>query len=296
MTPRRARIAIHLAAILFGLTGVFGELIQSGAAAITLGRAAFAVLALLVVARLGRGHHHHNAIVRGLSVRKLAILVGAGCLLALHWVTFFISVKVGGIAIATLGFASFPAFIALFEVLVLRQRIQRAEWLMLALVTVGLMLVTPSFDFGDAGVVGLLWGLLSGLGFAMLAIANRYAAVGMASLQVAVWQNLTVTFVLLPFAVAPLAAAPAIDWLWLLLLGVLCTGLSHYLFVASLNALSARSAGLVIALEPVYAIAFAWTLFDQTPSVRMLTGAALIVAAIVWSGLSKAGQQQASTD
>jgi len=46
MTPRRARLAIHVAAVLFGLTGVFGELIQSGAAVITLGRAIFAVLAL----------------------------------------------------------------------------------------------------------------------------------------------------------------------------------------------------------------------------------------------------------
>jgi len=282
MTPRRARLAIHVAAVLFGLTGVFGELIQSGAAVITLGRAVFAVLALAVVARLGRQH-----LLRGLNVRKLAILAGAGLLLALHWVTFFISVKTGGIAIATLGFASFPAFIALFEALVLRQRIQRAEWLMLALVTVGLMLVTPSFDFGNAGAVGLAWGLLSGLSFAMLAVANRYAAVGIASLSVAFWQNLTVALLLLPFASAPLAAAPAIDWLWLALLGILCTGLSHYLFVASLNALAARSAGLVIALEPVYAIAFAWTLFNQAPSARMLTGAALIVMAIVWSGINK---------
>jgi len=282
MTPRRARFAIHLAAVLFGLTGVFGELIQSNAAVISLGRAVFAVLALAGVARLG-----HGAILQGLTARKLAILAGAGLLLALHWITFFVSVKVGGIAIATLGFASFPAFIALFEALVLRQRIQRAEWLMLALVTIGLTLVTPSFDFGDAGVVGLAWGLLSGFSFAMLAVVNRHAAVGIDSLQVALWQNLTVALVMLPFAALPLAAAPAADWLWLVLLGVLCTGLSHYLFVASLNALSARSAGLVIALEPVYAIAFAWTLFDQTPSARMLTGAALIVAAIVWSGMSK---------
>ena len=67
-----------------------------------------------------------------------------------------------------------------------------------------------------------------------------------------------------------------------------CTGLSHFLFVSSLTRLNARSAGLVIALEPVYAIAFAWVLFSQQPTVRMMAGAALIVAAIVWSGLRKA--------
>ena len=66
-----------------------------------------------------------------------------------------------------------------------------------------------------------------------------------------------------------------------------CTGLSHYLFVSSLTRLNARSAGLVIALEPVYAIAFAWALFSQQPAAHA-AGAALIVTAIVWSGLRKA--------
>jgi len=282
MSSRRALFAIHLAAVLFGLTGVFGELMQSNAAVITLGRAVFAVAALALFARASR-----RPMVRGMTARKLAVLAAAGLLLALHWVTFFVSVKAGGIAIATLGFASFPAFIALIEALALRQPIARAEWAMLALVTVGLLLVTPSFDVSDRGVVGLLWGLVSGFSFAMLAVANRYAAAGIDALQVAAWQNLTVALLLLPFAAQPLIWAPAMDWLWLVLLGVVCTGLSHYLFVASLMVLNARSAGLVIALEPVYAIVFAWILFAQTPTLRMLGGAALIVAAIVWSGLRK---------
>jgi len=291
MSPRYARFSVHLAAILFGLTGIFGELIQSGAAVITLGRAVFAVLALALFARAGR-----RAVVHGMTGRKLCVLAAAGALLALHWVTFFISVKVGSIAIATLGFASFPAFITLFEVVVLRQRIQRAEWSTLVLVTAGLILVTPTFDIRDSGVIGLLWGLASGLSFAMLAIVNRYAAAGINSLQVAGWQNLIVVCLLLPFAAAPLAAAPMMDWLWLMLLGVVCTGLSHYLFVASLSTLSARSAGMVIALEPVYAIVFAWGLFNQIPSLRMLSGATLVVVAIIWSGLHKGNVQEMQED
>jgi len=284
MTARHALIAIHLAAILFGLTGVFGELIQSDAAVITMGRAIFAVLALSLFARASR-----RPIMQGMTSARLGMMAGSGLLLTTHWVTFFISVKVGGIAIATLGFASFPAFIVLFEALALRQRTQAAEWMMVALVTAGLALVTPSFDFGNQGAIGMAWGLASGLSFAMLAVANRHAAIGMDTLQVACWQNLIVMIVLLPFAALPLTDASAMDWLWLVLLGVFCTGLSHYLFVTSLTTLSARSAGLVIALEPVYAVLFAWLLFDQAPTARMIAGALLIVSAIVWSGLRKNG-------
>lgn len=283
MTSHRyALIQIHFAAVLFGLTGVFGELIHASASVITLGRAMFAVAALIFFARLQR-----RKLLSPLTPAQMTGLILAGLLLAAHWVTFFVSVKVGGIAIATLGFASFPAFITLLEGLVFREKVRMAEWIVLGLVTAGLVLVTPSFDLADQGTVGLAWGLLSGLAFALLALMNRRSAAGIDAMQVACCQNIVVALALLPASASQLPTVAAIDWMWLALLGVFCTGLSHYLFVSSLTRLNARSAGLVIALEPVYAIAFAWMLFDQQPTVRMVAGGVLIVAAIVWSGLRK---------
>ena len=275
-----ALAAAHGVAVLFGLTGILGALIRFDAVAITAGRAGFAATALLVLALAQR-----RPLRQGLGPRRAGIVLASGFLLAVHWITFFMAVKVGGVAVATLGFASFPAFIALLDVVLFRERIGRAEGTMLALVTLGLVLVTPSFDVGDQGTVGLLWGLASGLSFAGLAICNRRGSRGMDAIQVAFWQNLLVALLVLPLLGLGLAGgAAAIDWVswfWLAVLGVLCTGLAHTLFVKSLEALDARSAGMIIALEPVYAIACAWWLFDEEPSGRMLVGASLIILATV---------------
>ena len=279
-----ALAAAHGVAVLFGLTGILGALIRFDAVAITAGRAGFAATALLVLALAQR-----RPLLQGLGPRRAGIVLASGFLLAVHWITFFMAVKVGGVAVATLGFASFPAFIALLDVVLFRERIGRAEGTMLALVTLGLVLVTPSFDVGDQGTVGLLWGLASGLSFAGLAICNRRGNRGMDAIQVAFWQNLVVALLVLPLLGLGLASslvtrAAAIDWtswFWLAVLGVLCTGLAHTLFVKSLEALDARSAGMIIALEPVYAIACAWWLFGEEPSGRMLVGASLIILATV---------------
>ena len=289
-----ALVAAHGVAVLFGLTGILGALIRFDAVAITAGRAGFAATALLVLALTQR-----RPLLQGLGPRRAGIVLASGFLLAVHWITFFMAVKVGGVAVATLGFASFPAFIALLDVVLFRERIGRAEGTMLALVTLGLVLITPSFDVGDQGTVGLLWGLASGLSFAGLAICNRRGNRGMDAIQVAFWQNLVVALLVLPLLgrglVPPQVAhsqatsslvtgGAAIDWaswFWLAVLGVLCTGLAHTLFVKSLEALDARSAGMIIALEPVYAIACAWWLFGEEPSGRMLVGASLIILATV---------------
>ena len=333
-SPRRALIIAHVAAVLFGMTGILGALIHFAPTTITAGRAGFAAVSLLVLALLQR-----RPVVRALNVRHIRVLLASGIFLAVHWVTFFLAVKVGGVAVATLGFASFPAFIAQLDVLVFRERIGAGEGTLLTLVTLGLILVTPSFDFGNSGTIGLLWGLLSGLSFACLAVLNRRGSRGVDAIQVALWQNTIVFLLVLPLAGAmggmeagdvstmqeaavhvagsaqkeaaghtagstqvarsthavdaagSVVATPShlADWFWLAVLGIFCTGLSHTLFVRSLDGLDARSAGMIIALEPVYAIACAWWLFGDQPSLRMLAGAGLIILATVLSARGNKG-------
>ena len=280
MTHGRALAAIHVAAVLFGLTGIFGELIQVGAMLITAGRASFAVLALFISIRSqGRG------LGQGMKTADFRTLLMASIMLAIHWATFFVAVKVGGVAIATLGFASFPAFITLCEWAVLRERVTVSEWIILALVTFGLLLVTPSFDFQDQSTIGLAWAIASGFTFAMFTLINRRAAKHLSAQQVAWWENLFVALMCWPFAIPLLGDSTLVDWVWIALLGVFCTALSHYLLVSALTVLNARSAGIVIALEPVYAIAFAALLFAQYPSSRALLGGAIMIGAITWAGL-----------
>lgn len=280
MNSRQATTAIHLTAVLFGLTGIFGELIQASAVLITAGRAAFAAATLLLsMTRAG-----HRPVWP--SRHALPVLLAAGVLLAVHWTTFFVAVKVGGIAIATLGFASFPAFIILLEGFLFKERTLAYEWVVVGLVTAGLVLVTPSFDSSEA-TVGLGWALASGLSFALFTLSNRKAVGLLPARELACWENGIVALLALPWCLTEFAGLRPLDWLWLSILGVFCTALAHALMVTSLTHLKARTAGIVIALEPVYAILFAALLFAQYPSARALAGGALIIGAIVWAGLQR---------
>ncbi|WP_122433739.1 DMT family transporter [Pseudomonas viridiflava] len=280
MTPRSALLALHIGALLFGLSGVLGKLAHASPSVIVFGRAAFAAAALAVFARFV-GSTRWKPLSRASSAR----LVLSGVLLSLHWVSFFIAVKVAGVAVATLGFASFPAFTVILEGLVFRERIRRIEMLLVVLVTVGLILVTPGFDLGSEATGGLLWAIVSGFTFALLSLVNRASALHVPAVQAALCQNLIVAVCLLPWAASSLPDVSTRDWLWIALLGVLCTGLAHSLFVASLAVIKARMAAVVFAMEPLYGIAFAWLIFAETPTLRMLLGGALIIVAILISGL-----------
>lgn len=278
MIPQRLGLAAaHFAAFLFGLTGVLGALIDGTPTLITFGRALFAALTLALVAFFLR-----ISITRNIKRRTLRTLFMAGLSLTIHWVTFFIAIKAGGVALATLGFASFPAFITLLECIFLKETIGKRESFLLLLVLLGLLLVTPSADPASASTIGLAWGVVSGFSFAVLAVINRKSAVNLDPVQVAFWQNLLVAALTLPFVFGDIGMLAPKDYGWLAVLGIFCTALSHYLFVFSLRALTARTTGLIIALEPVYAIVVAWILFAEEPTLRMVIGGALIITAAVF--------------
>lgn len=295
LTRIHSLFAIHLVAILFGATGIFGAIIQADAWMITWGRALFAVLTLVTLSRVLTGMRQlHNDEGSSWRAHWLAFLL-SGAMLAIHWVTFFHSVKLGGIAVATLGFASFPAFITLIEALFLREKVALAEWLRLLLVSIGLLLITPSFEWVDQGTEGLFWGVLSGASFGVLAVINRRKLNRVNAFQVAGIQNGLVFLLLLPWVLPTLKTVSLHDWLLIAALGIVCTGLAHWLFVSSLRQLPARTAGLVVASEPLYAILFAWILFSQVPTGRMLVGAAVMMAAIFSASLAVHRQNTEST-
>lgn len=290
MNHRTALGALHIGALFFGLTGVFGKLASTTPSMIVFGRAAFAVLALALFGRFA------GPAWKALHTQDWRRLGLGGVLLAGHWVSFFIAVKVAGVAVATLGFASFPAFTVLLEGLLFRERIRANELILVGLVSIGLVLVTPEFDLASEATGGLLWSLLSGLLFSLLSLTNRAGSGRIPAVQAALCQNAVVALCLLPFAAPELPSVPSMAWLWIALLGIFCTGVAHSLFVASLAVIKARTAAVVFAMEPIYGIAVAWLLFAETPTPRMLLGGALIIFAIVLSSrLAASGAQHKAT-
>jgi drug/metabolite transporter (DMT)-like permease len=274
--PARAYIALHVAALLFGCTGVLGAAIALPPAVTTLGRATIAAATLALVARFA-----------GVALAAQRVFVANGALLALHWFTFFAAVESGGVAIAVLGFASFPLFALPLETWLLGRRWRLADTASAGLVTAGLVVLGGATLDAQALQIGLAYGLVSGCTFAWLAVRNRAHASATVPLAQAFWQNLFAAVWLLPavaFGAMQAGTVPVPtteQWGLLAVLGVFCTALSHTLFITGLRHLTAHAASIIVALEPVYGIALAAWLLGQVPSARVLLGGALIVIAVV---------------
>jgi len=271
MSKQRSLFEIHTAVFLFGLAGLFGKWISLSPTIIVLGRVFFASLALGFILLLTK---ESLKITPG---KNYFLLFFMGLILSIHWIAFFKSIQVSTVAIGLLSYSSFPIFTAFLEPLFLKEKLVKINILFALLCLCGVCLIIPQFDLANSVYQGVLWGLLSGFTFALLAIANRYLSQKYSSLIIAFFQDFFATLLLLPlfFLIQPALSMGNI--LLLLILGVFCTAGSHSLFIKGMRYIKAQTASIISSLEPVYGIILAFLLLGEVPSLRTILGGAIIL-------------------
>lgn len=271
LTPKKSLFEIHLAVLLFGLAGLFAKWIVLSPFLIVLGRVFFASITLTLIIGLSR---QSLKIPRGKSAAYLLFL---GFILSIHWAAFFHSIQVSTVAVGLLSFSSYPVFTTFLEPLLFRERIIRINILFSLFCLMGVFLIIPRFDLNNSTFVGVLWGLLAGLTFAVLTILNRKLTLQYPSMLIAFYQDFFATLFLLPFLFMVRPSLNAKNILLLAILGVFCTAGSHTLFIKAMKRIKAQTASLVHFLEPVYGIIFAYLFLQEVPSLRIVLGGVIIL-------------------
>lgn len=268
---------LHIAVMLFGLSGVIGKYITCSAAAITWGRTlcSSAVLLLLLLLR--------RQTLKVQCRRDGALLFLAGLVLAAHWTSFFQAVKVASVAIGTITFSTFPLFLTILEPICFREAFQRKNLFLSLLLLLGILLTVPEFSAENQITLGILWGLGSSATYAVLSLLNRYLSNRYDGMIVCFYEQLTVMVALWPMLVISQTVWKTMDIWWVAVLGVLCTAFAFSLFVYGQRYQSAQKAGIISGLETVYGVLFAMVLLQELPTWRELLGGAVIVSAVLLS-------------
>lgn len=268
---RRAFFQLHLAVGLFGLAGLFGPWLKLEPLLIVQGRTAIAALSFLFIPGF------LGALKRpwGTYLWRRALL---GAVLAFHWLAFFKAIENTSMALALLSFSSFPFFTLILERIIHKQAIASRDLFLIALSLLGTILILPWQSTGTDWL-GLWWGLAAGLSFALLTIGNRHYVKSNKAVLLAFHQNAFAALVLIPFSLNYSWDLELRQWALLILLATVFTALSHSLFVNALKVVKAKTAALIAALEPVYAILAAYFIFEESPQHLVIVGGLIIIGA-----------------
>ena len=285
----RAWLQLHFCVVLWG----FGRLISLPALPLVWWRMTLVGVALLAVAKFWRG-------VRGLSLRQIAIYAGIGVLVALHWLTFYGSIKLSNASVGATCMALMSVLMAFIEPLIVRSKFDPRELLFGLAVIPGVLLViggTPS-----AMRLGIAVGVLSVLILCVFGALNkRYISraealtvTGIEMISGALF--LTCVGALVLGSDAMFALPSQRDGLFLLALALGCTLLPFTLGLVAMRHLSAFSTALALNLEPVYAIVLAIVLLNEQRELAwpFYLGVAIILGVVLLHARMMAKQPAAA--
>jgi len=280
MTPTsKAQWQIHFCVILWGFTAILGKLITLQALALVWWRMLIVVAALALVPTVWRG-------LRAMPLRLIVAYAGIGCLVALHWLTFYAAIKLANASVAATCMGVGPAFLALVEPWLTRKRFDARELALGVLVIPGVVLVAGGVPASMH--LGLGVGILSALLVALFGALNKRLVEHADPLTVtgvelgAGTLLLTVLAPLLPHD-GPLLPLPDLhDLMLLLALSIGCTLLPYTVALAALRKLSAFYVQLATNLEPVYAIALAIVLLGEQRELGLMfyLGVAIVLMSV----------------
>lgn len=275
----RAYLQMHTAVLLYGLTGILGDLITLPKPTLVWWRMLLAASFFLFWPGLFKS-------LRQLKRRQFLTLFGIGGIVAFHWVTFFGAIALTNVSVTLAVMATVAFFTSMLEPLLLGTRFKWYEAALGLLVIPGVGLIWKSSDFEFTGI---LVALLSSILAALFSTLNKR--------QVEKNEPITMTFIqlgsgwLILSLIAPiyynfvpdLRFLPnSSDLLYLGILAFACTSFAFVIVLQAMRVLSAFSANLTINLEPVYTIVLAAVILKEHQELHwgFYLGAGIIIGAV----------------
>jgi len=277
---KKAFLQLHIAVFLAGFTGILGRLIDLNEGLLVWYRLLITSVTMWILFAVTKKLRR----IPWIDILKLA---GIGFLAALHWVTFYGSIKYANVSVALVCFSAVGFFTALFEPLILRKRVKWMEvWLGLV-VMAGIYLI---FHFDPQYKTGIILGILSAILIAIVIILLKQLVKRINPETMLTYQLSGGFVALTAFMPLYLQQFPtdyiipdASDWMWLLVLSWLCSVIAFQFSAYALRKLSAFTVNLTFNLEPVYGILLAFMVYKENEllSKWFFFGFALIAAALI---------------
>jgi len=277
---KKALFQLHVAVFLAGFTAILGKLIGLNEGLLVWYRLLLTVITLGLILFLRKQ-------LQRIAIKDALTIASVGMIVAIHWVTFYGSIKYANVSVALVCFSASGFFTAFFDPLIFKRRINLSEVLLGLLAIAGIYII---FDFHPQYKVGIIFGILSSVGSSLFPIFNKKLLTRFSPATLTLYElggGFLALTVLVPFYLIKFPAGyylpTGTDWLWLLVLAWVCTVLCFDLQLNALKKISPFTANLTYNLEPVYGIILAFIFFKENKSLNghFYVGVGLILLAVI---------------
>ncbi|WP_339662986.1 DMT family transporter [uncultured Polaribacter sp.] len=264
-----------LGTLFVSTSGVLGRYIALPAEAIIFCRASFATIFIYAFCRFKKID------LKIKSKKDFYSFLVSGIFMALHWVTYFIALKLSNVAIGMLSLFTFPVITALLEPLFTKQKLNPVHVFLAVLVLLGIYMLVPDLSLENDHLKGILFGIFSAFCYALRNLTIKKHVTNYNGSALMLHQMIIVSVLLIPVLFFSDFSNFESQLPLLLLIALLTTAIGHTMIVNALKHFSVTTASIIGSAQPIFGIIIAYFFVHEIPSYNTYIGGAIILFTVV---------------
>jgi drug/metabolite transporter (DMT)-like permease len=285
--------AVFLCALLWSTSGLFIKLIDWHPMVIAGGRSILAAALLLALRAFSQRRKHGTGNYAASdkikfdkeTVVKMLTLAALGLCYAFTMILFVIANKLTASANAIVLQYMAPVWAALLGWLVLRERLNWEHWCAFVLVGAGMFFVFSS-GFAKGSLLGDMLAFVSGIAFGANSVVLRLKKDSNPA-DILIFSHIICALFSIPFFILHPPVINAPNMMSILFMGIFQIGTASALFAYGIKRITAAQAMLTASIEPVMNPVWVFVVIGEKPSISVIIGGCLIMAAVVFPAVMR---------
>jgi len=278
-----------LSMLLFGTNGIWVTSISLSSAQIVLTRTFLGSIFLFLVVVIGK-----DASIKKIKYDMVPTIF-AGICLGVNWVLLFEAYKYASVSIGTLIYYCGPMIVLALSPFLFKEKLTWNKLVAIVAVVIGMICITGISGTSSTSSRGIIAGAGAACFYAGLIISNKY--IKNISGVVSTFVQLLVAFVviliyLLIKSEFPFEIPGGKELVYILILGVINSGLACWLYFSSMQKLPGQTVALCCYLDPMSAVVFSAMFLGERMIPLQILGAVLILGGAIFGELKFKSQKQ----
>lgn len=280
----KAFIKYISAVLLFGLNGIVASHIPLSSYEIVFLRTFIGSVLLIFLFLLGNGKFHIKT-----YKKDTAFIVLSGIAMGMNWMFLYEAYQQIGVSLSSLLYYCGPVIVMILSPLIFRERLTAPKLLGFAIVFIGIFLVNDNSTIGSRNTWGMFCGIMSAVTYFFMVTLNKQSnkISGMENSVIQLVISFLTVTIFMSIKQGFVLDIPKNAWGWILVLGILNTGIGCYLYFSSLSKLPVQTVAICGYLELLSAIVFAAIFLSEKMTVVQIVGAVCIIGGAMIGELIK---------
>lgn len=215
--------------------------------------------------------------------RDIIFIILSGITMGISWICLYEAYSQIGISISSLLYYCGPVIVIILSPFLFEEKLTASKVIGFIIVLIGIFLVNGNIANEDVKIYGLICGGMSAIMYSLMVIFNKYAK-NIKGLENSLIQLIASFLTVALFTGIKSGYAIHIksgEWIWILILGFINTGIGCYLYFSSIGKLPAQTVAICGYLEPLSAVVLSVLILNEVIWPMQIIGAVLIISGAI---------------